>query len=247
MPFVRHMVPYVLLTICLSGCATTDLMVKRQAEAEARIEFLLQSSKKSEQRVTELSGQIQVTGEQLKVQQEQLQTARGEISRLKDEAGELRSSVAETRSRVALLAQRPASPSVEIVNQASSGAGDGGPPTAYLKAFGLYSANDFPAAVRAFDAFLKQNPRSDYAPNALYWIGECHYSMDDFAKARAIFVKVGETYPASSKAPDALLKLGYTLLALNEKEKAAALFEKVLRLYPGHPVALKARERLNSH
>ncbi len=243
------MVPYLLLTVILSGCAGTDLLVKRQAEAEAKIEFLIQNSKKSEQLANELSGQIQVTGEQLKAQGEQLQAARGEISRLKDETRELRAFTTETRSKVTSIDRRPPTPKVEIVNQPSTGTTgtDAGPPAGYLKAFGLYSANNFPAAVEAFKAFIQQNPQSDYAANALYWIGECHYSLADYGKAREIFLKVGEAYPQSSKAPDALLKYGYALLAMKEKEKAAAVFEKVITQYPSHPVALKARERLNAH
>ena len=94
---------------------------------------------------------------------------------------------------------------------------------------------------------MKNNPQSEYAANALYWIGECHYSLSDLPKAKDIFSRVAETYPNSSKAPDALLKLGYTQAALKEKSKANATFEGLIKSYPSSPAAAKARERLTAN
>jgi len=230
------------LSVFLSGCAANDLVVKRQAESEAKIEFLIQTSKKTEQRHNELAGLQQVLDERLK-------SVSSEIKQLKDENRELRTSRDELAVRVANLAQQSHTPKVAIVNQPSPAKAvkESGPPPEYLKAFGLYSANNFTAAVEAFESFLKDNPQSDYAANALYWIGECHYTLSDLPKAQAAFAKVAESYPKSSKTPDALLKLGYTLAAMKEKEKAAGIFEKIITTYPSSPAAVKARERLNAH
>jgi tol-pal system protein YbgF len=231
-----------LLSLFLSGCAANDLVVKRQAESEAKIEFLIQSSKKAEQRHNELAGVLQV-------QADRLQAVSGEIKQLRDENRDLRSSGDELKARVVILAQQLQTPKVEIVNQPSpaKAAGESGPPAEYLKAFGLYSANNFPAAIEAFESFLKNNPQSDYAANAVYWIGECHYTLSDLPKAKEAFLKVSENYPKSSKTPDALLKLAYTLSALKEKDKATVIFERIISSYPSSPAAIKARERLNAH
>ena len=151
-------------------------------------------------------------------------------------------------TQMANLALQSRTPKVEIVNQASSikTTRDSGPPAEYLKSFGLYSANNFPAAIESFESFLKNNPQSDYAANAMYWIGECHYSLSDLPKAKDAFSKVADSYPKSSKFPDALLKLGYTLSALKETEKATGIFERIISSYPSSPAAIKARERLNA-
>jgi tol-pal system protein YbgF len=217
-------------------------MVKRQAESEAKIEFLIQSSKKVEQRHNELSGLQQV-------QDEKLQAVNGEIKVLKDENRDLKALLDEIKVKVANFSQYAQIPKVEIVNQPSQAKTpkEAGPPAEYLKAFGLYSANNFQAAIESFESFLKNNPQGDYTANALYWIGECHYSLSDLPKAKDAFQKVTEGYPNSSKTPDALLKLGYTLAAMKEKEKATNIFERIITLYPSSPAALKARERLNSH
>jgi tol-pal system protein YbgF len=236
-----RLVPFFCFSLFLSGCAANDLVVKRQAESEAKIEFLIQSSRKLEQRHNELAGTQQG-------QDDRLQSLVGEIKQLRGEIRDLRASGDELKARVAKLTQQSQTPKVEIVNQPSSTntTNESGPPAEYLQAFGLYSANNFPAAIEAFESFFKNNPRSDYAANALYWIGECHYSLSDFPKAKAAFLKVADSYPNSSKTPDALLKLGYTLSTLNEKEKATALFEKIITTYPSSTAAIKARERLNA-
>ncbi len=242
MPSCSRFAPYMLLSLFLSGCVANDLVVKRQAESEAKIEYLIQASKKSEQRQNELAGVLQVQDDRFKL-------LSGEIKQLRDDNRELRTSSDELKARVAILAQQSQTPKVEIVNQPSPAKAtrESGPPAEYLKAFGLYSANNFPAAIISFESFLKNNPQSDYAANAVYWIGECHYTLSDLPKAKEAFMKVADSYPKSSKTPDALLKLGYTLSAMKDKAKATSVFEKIITLYPSSPAAIKARERLNAH
>ncbi|MGB9081505.1 MAG: hypothetical protein WCD00_09400 [Desulfuromonadaceae bacterium] len=137
MPSGNRLVPYLCISFCLSGCAANDMVVKRQAESEAKIEFLIQTSKKAEQRHNELAGLQQV-------QDDRLQGITGEIKLLKDENRDLRASRDELAARVAILAKQSQTPKIEIVNQPSSSKAnrESGPPPEYLKAFGLYSANN---------------------------------------------------------------------------------------------------------
>jgi tol-pal system protein YbgF len=230
------------LSLFLSGCVANDLVVKRQAESEAKIEFLILSSKNAEQRYNDLAGVQQTLDERLK-------SATGEIKKLRDENRDLQTSRDELKARVASLALQLQTPKVEIVNlpSPSKAARESGVPAEYLKAFGLYSANNFPAAIESFESFLANNPKSDYAANAVYWIGECYYSLSDLSKAKEAFLKVTESFPNSTKTPDALLKLGFTLSAQKESEKAKDIFEKIITSYPSSPAAIKARERLNAH
>lgn len=231
-----------LLSVLLSGCAANDLMVKRQTESETKIEYLVQASKKTEQRQNELAGQLQA-------QEERFQSLNRELTFLKDEDRELRTSGDELKARVISLTRQSQTPKVEIVNQPlpTKIAKETGPPAEYIKSFGLYSANNYAAAAESFESFLKNNPDSDYAANAMYWIGECHYTLSDLPKAKAAFLKVTENYPKSAKMPDALLKLGYTLSAMKEKDNATEIFEKIIILYPSSSAAVKARERLGAH
>jgi tol-pal system protein YbgF len=237
-----RLLAYLFLSVFMSGCAANDLMVKRQAESEAKIEFLIQSAKKAEQRHNELAGLMQG-------QDERLQLVSGELKALQGENAGLKTARAELEAKVARLDHQSQTPKVEIVNPPPStkATHESGPPAEYLKAFGLYSANNFQAAIESFESFYRGNPQSDYAANALYWIGECHYTLSDLPAAKEAFSKVVEAYPKSAKTPDALLKLGYTLAAMKEKEKAAGIFERIITSYPSSPAAVKARERLNVH
>lgn len=242
MPSGCRLVTSLFLSLLLSGCAANDLVVKRQAESEAKIEFIIQSSKKIEQRHNELADLQQA-------QDDRLKSISGEIKQLRDENRDLRSTGDELKARVAKLTQQSQTPKVEIVNQPSAAktTKESGPPAEYLKSFGLYSANNFQAAIESFESFLKNDPKSDYAANAVYWIGECHYTLSDLPKAKEAFMKVADNYPKSSKTPDALLKLGYTLSAMKEKVKATAVYEKIITSYPSSPAAIKARERLSAN
>ncbi len=232
------------LTFCcaLTGCAANDLMLKRQSESEAKLEQLVQANKKTETRVNDLS-------ERAKARDEQAKTSATRVAELQETIRELRTTQDELRARIVLLAKQTATPKIEVVNQeppAPKGK-ENGPPTEYVKAFGLYSANNFASAIPAFEAFISNNPQSDFIANALYWIGECHYSLSDLPRAKEYFFRVTGNYPNSSKAPDAMLKLGYTLAAMKEKEKAHAIFESLIKSYPSSPAAVKARERLTAN
>jgi tol-pal system protein YbgF len=225
----------------LTGCAANDLMVKRQAEADAKIEHLIQSGQKGGQQLNEIAAQLQV-------QEEQAKGNAALVKQLQASIQELRVAHEELKARIALLAQQSATPKIAVVNPEPALKGrDSGPPAEYLKAFGLYSTNSFPAAIEAFEAFLRSRPQSDYAANAVYWIGECHYSLSDFPKALSVFQRVVDTYPRSAKAPDALLKMGYALAAMKDKERADATFERLIKAHPGSPAAGKARERLTAN
>jgi len=223
----------------LFGCTANDLMLKRQAETEAKIEHLIQLQQKSEQRYNALDSQLLTCADQNR------QTTK-QVGQLHDSLKELRSGQDELKAKFIMLAQQTSTPKIEVVNPAPARGNDAGPPAGYVKAFGLYSVNNFTDAIPAFESFLKTSPESEYSANALYWIGECYYSLSNLTKAKEVFFKVSGTYPNSPKAPDALLKLGYTLLAMKEKDKANAIFESLIKSYPSSPAAVKARQKLTA-
>jgi len=237
----KGLVTFLILGLSLSGCAANDLVLKHQAETDAKVEHLIQSAMKSEQRSNEMAGQIQSQNDLFK-------SVSTDIRKLEETLRELRKSQDELKARFLMLSEQGRSAKIEVVNQDPTGKNrDSGPPADYIKAFGLYSSNNFHEAITAFETFLKNNPASEYAANALYWVGECHYTLSDLPKAKEFFFKVAGNYPNSSKAPDAMLKLGYTLAAMKEKDKSNAIFESLIKSYPSSPAAVKARERLTAN
>jgi tol-pal system protein YbgF len=234
-------IAYLVSCLALTGCTANDLLLKRQSETEAKVEHLIQSKKNGEQQINEIAVQVQIQSDQSRI-------AATQVKQLQETIQELRANQDELKARVIVLSQHAETPKIEVVNQEPvQKSKDTGLPSDYVKAFGLYSANNFSAAIPAFEAFLKNNPQTEYAANALYWIGECHYSLSDLPKAKETFLRVADTYPNSSKAPDALLKLGYTQAAMKEKDKATTIFENLIKSYPSSPAAAKARERLTAN
>lgn len=239
---MKILVLWALLAVSVSvfgGCAANDLVVKRQTETESKVEHLFQLTGGQEARLNELTGRLAVLEEQEARRAQLLQELSNGIRELKDINQALQARVQDTVA--------PATPKIELVNPEPTYKGrEGGPPPFYVRAFGLYSSNNFTAAIEAFEQFMKQEPGSEYVPNAHYWIGECYYSSSDLNRALVSFQKVIDGWPRHAKAPDALLKIGYSHLALKQQDKAKSSFEQVVRAYPGSPAAAKARERLNS-
>ncbi|AJY68840.1 hypothetical protein RW64_04095 [Geobacter sulfurreducens] len=234
MNLLRHAVAGLCL-VASAGCSGQDVIVRKQSEMETRLEHLHQASTTSGVRLAELSAEVTALRERLAAQG-------AELEQIKAGQRELQANITERLAQVAPAAGTPSR--IEVVSRDGAPREKDGPPDAYLKAFGLYSANNFAGAVEAFQAFLAEHPDSEYAGNALYWIGECHYSRSDLPRALDAFRLVAERYPASTKVPDALLKSGYTLYAMKEPERAREILESLAAKYPRSPAAAKARERL---
>lgn len=239
---MKNLLQWVLLAMTATlfgGCAANDLMVKRQTETESKVEHLFQLAGGLEARLNELSGRLATLEEQESQRAKLLQELNSGIRELKDINQTLQLRLQETTA--------PATPKIEVVNPEPVHKGkESGPPASYVKAFGLYSSNNFSSAIEAFELFLKQEPGSEYVPNAHYWIGECYYSSSNLSKALVSFQKVVDGWPRHPKAADALLKIGFCHAAMKQQDSAKRFFELVVRTYPGSPAALKARERLNS-
>jgi len=103
-------IAYLVSCLALTGCAANDLMIKRQSETEAKVEQLIQSSMRGDQRANDLAGQIRSQDDQAKV-------AATQIKRLEDTIRELRKSQDELKARFILLSQQTPPPRIEVVNQ----------------------------------------------------------------------------------------------------------------------------------
>lgn len=115
---------------------------------------------------------------------------------------------------------------------------------AYDAASNLFRRNDFPSAVEAFRAFVKEYPSSALAANAGYWIGISYANMRDYGKAMAAQQDVLAKYPQSPKAPDAMLAIAAIQAEQGDNGSARNTLEDIIARYPGSEAAGKARTRL---
>ncbi len=117
---------------------------------------------------------------------------------------------------------------------------------AYESAFEALKDGRYAESARRFQAFLDIYPSGEYAPNALYWLGESYYVTQNYAVAQEQFQRLLEAHPRSTKAPDALLKLGYTHYELRQWPEAEQVLNDVVRRYPDTTVSRLAQGRLRA-
>ena len=115
---------------------------------------------------------------------------------------------------------------------------------AYDAASNLFRRNDFPSAVEAFRAFVKDYPSSALAANAGYWIGISYANMRDYGKAMAAQQEVLTRYPQSPKAPDAMLAIAAIQAEQGDSGSARNTLEDIIARFPTSEAAGKARTRL---
>lgn len=180
----------------------------------------------------------------------ELDELRREIGVLKGEVQELRRVAEEA---LAVSKDRPEAP-------------EGPPPAAargaspelnlevreYEEAFRHYRDGDYTAAIDRFRAFLQNHPSSDYADNALFWMGESNFRLGDFERAVLTFEEVAQRYPEGNKVPDALYRQGAALLELGRRDgqlasyepAAREIFERIVNDYPQSERVPEARRQL---
>ena len=228
----------VLLCLGMPGCSNNELLIRKQVEIDARLEQLVQAHAEADSLLAELKNNIRDLQSQVKVNA-------ADLEELKPGFRELKSSLEVLSSQSGGEGRTTAASRIVVVNKAASGENDSVEQDAYMKAFGLFSANDYGAAVSSFEAFIAAYPASEYAINAQYWIGECFYTQRDYTKAIHAFTKVVEHYPNGKKVPDAMLKLGFSLISLGQQDKARNALELLVEKFPKSQAAAKARERLS--
>ena len=114
----------------------------------------------------------------------------------------------------------------------------------YADAYLYYQNREQDQAIKAFQAFLRNNPNHDLADNAQYWIGEAYYDQKMYPEAIEAFKQVVKKYPDQDKAPAALLKIGYSYLAVDNPEQASKFLRQVVTDYPFSDLVNKAQNKL---
>lgn len=99
-------------------------------------------------------------------------------------------------------------------------------------------------AIAEFNGLLTKNPKSEYANNAQYWLGEAYRVNQDIDSARKAFNSVIENYSGSSKVPDALLKLGSIEIEQKNTVKAREYLTRVTVDFPSTTAAHLAAKKL---
>lgn len=118
---------------------------------------------------------------------------------------------------------------------------------AYDKALNLVLKDKrYEQAIPEFRNFNKTYPKSTYAANAHYWLGQLLFNKGNLKEAEQEFSLVVQQFKDSSKRPDALLKLAMAAQQQNNKNTAVKLYSQLLSEYPNSTSAQLAKPRLDS-
>jgi tol-pal system protein YbgF len=122
----------------------------------------------------------------------------------------------------------------------------------YEDAFRRYRAADYAGAIDRFQVFLQTHPSSEYADNALFWMGESYFKLNDYEQAAVAFDKVVKRFPNGNKVPDALYRQGVSLQEIGNRTKqqktygpaACQIFRRIADEYPNSERVPEARRQL---
>ena len=207
--------------------------------------------------MTQLRSEVQALRGQIEELQQQLEQAKqGQRSQYLDLDGRLNrleggvpvaSSSSLPPSTAPAQAAPAASAGTATASEPVSGAMAGmDERSAYNHAFEALKSGDYVESSRRFRDFLGAFPGGQYAPNALYWLGESYYVTQNYALAGDQFRSLLDRFPTHDKAPGALLKLGLSQYGLKQYAEADATLRQVLQRHPNSDVARTADDRLRA-
>ena len=208
--------------------------------------------------ITQLRSEVQDLRGQVEVLQQQLEQGKqGQRSQYLDLDGRLNrlegGAPASSAVTPEVLPVPASSPGYEVVSASSPSLSDTGMASsstderaAYANAFDALKSGDYAESARRFRDFLASFPSGQYAPNAMYWLGESYYVTQNYAMAGEQFQGLLDRYSSHDKAPGALLKLGLSNYGLKQYDDAEIILREVLRRYPGTDVARTADDRLRA-
>jgi tol-pal system protein YbgF len=119
-----------------------------------------------------------------------------------------------------------------------------GPDEFYKNAYEKYTKGDIAGAKRDFKKFLEVYPKSKYAENAHFWLGECYFAEKKYEEAILEFDEVIKRYPKGNKVADALFRQGMAFLEMKDTTNAKLILKEVIRRYPQSDQANRARTKL---
>jgi tol-pal system protein YbgF len=238
--------PLALALVVSTGCATVDEF--RALERE------VVDLKRTRNTPTDQQARLAELGVEVRALREELEQLRGKVEELQF-ALEKAQIEREERSKSRASTTTPPEGQGPAAASGGSGAPTSGPGAevaAYEEGFRLYRTEHYADAIARFNEFLQTFPSSEYADNALIWLGECYLKQGDPASAAVAFEDVVKKYPEGNKVPDALYRQGIALLEIGTKSgkegtfrpAARQIFQRLVEQYPDSERAPEARRQL---
>ena len=215
----------------------TEQLLKSNATLVAKVDQM-------DERLQNAVGATEQTNYRIDRLVQQLTQAQRDIEDLKARVAAAPAPATGTAAPIAAPVPTPVPSMSEINVPAPANTQAANPMELYQSAYRDYQRGNYDLAIGGFSDFVKQNPNSDLADNAAYWIGECLFSQKKYQEAIAQFDGVVTKFPHSDKVPGALLKKGYAYISLGEKAQGIVQLQYVVHEHPSSQEASLARQRL---
>ena len=116
----------------------------------------------------------------------------------------------------------------------------------YKQAYSSLKGGSLEQAVTQFEDFLKKYPKSQFAPSAIYWLGEARLEQGRFDEAVLQFDRVIKEHPGSKKELSALFKQGQAFEKMGDLKSAKIIFQKIVKDNPHTTQGRLAANRLKN-
>jgi tol-pal system protein YbgF len=120
------------------------------------------------------------------------------------------------------------------------------PSRLYDMAWADYTAGNYDLAVEGFSSYVRTFPKSEFADNAQYYIGESYYQRGRLADAVDAFGRVISTYPKSDVIGSAYYKRGMSYERLNQPDRARESYDSVIKTLGETDAGRLAKQRLDA-
>ena len=198
-----------------------------------------QSSLTGGQRITDLEGRITRMDDELRAQTAILKAREREFKVLREAV--LRATGGGRTGLATLMRREPEGTQINPTLRPEDSARSD-----YNAAWKSLEKKEYRGAIAQFNGFIKKHPKSDYADNAQYWVGESYYALKQFDQAILEFDAVRRKYPDGDKVPAALLKQGFAFAELGDKVDARLILQELIARYPESQEAVKAKQKVKA-
>ncbi|MBV9080493.1 MAG: tol-pal system protein YbgF [Elusimicrobia bacterium] len=120
------------------------------------------------------------------------------------------------------------------------------PSTAFNLANTDFARGKYDEAIKGFQNYIKQFPKSERVPEAKLKIGDSLSKQNDADGAIDAYDQLVKEFPKDKLAPTALFRKGQILESAGRKSQAREAYSQIVKTYPYAPEAKTAQDRARS-
>lgn len=254
--------------------AVLKTLIEQQGDSNAKLGQSIAAMQKVVQDLQANSGaQLNSMGTQVSGVSDNVTDLQSHLSKINQQLAELQSTLQSLDAKVSALSQPavnpnpgvgnpgtpagmpPASATMPMPSTPSPNLSAGGsspamvpPPSAealYNSALQDLLTKKLDLSQQEFAQYLKYYPNTDYASNAVFYLGEIAYAQKRFAEALDHYSDVLANFPNSFKLADSLYKRGLTNLDLGKRPAGINDLRETVRRFPNTDAEKLARAKLH--